>query len=206
MVGLSLDSCKGNFDGLVLPSDPNITENFTGKALRVGARCSWLNPPNEGQGYASRFIGKPIRAVARLVYALVVTTVLPPLSVVYHALAVAGCSVMANIASNQGKIETERSYGLSGMYHFQAATADVVFITSMGGASAVASYQFMQGGQSAADVTNTILDGFIGHMLCGNGDKEKYLKEALGYRGEMAEVHQRMLKENMSKPQMASAG
>lgn len=45
-----------------------IPTSFTGQALFWGAKNDFLNPINEGQGDFSRFIGKPMRFVARLIY------------------------------------------------------------------------------------------------------------------------------------------
>jgi hypothetical protein len=57
--------------------------SFTGQALLAGATSYILNPPNSGQSVANIVIGKPVRAVARLIYQVAIA-VIAPFGVGYH--------------------------------------------------------------------------------------------------------------------------
>jgi hypothetical protein len=53
-------------------------------ALTAGANSNWLNPKNGGQGRISIYLGKPIRAIARVVYGIACITIVPVIGLFYH--------------------------------------------------------------------------------------------------------------------------
>ncbi len=59
------------------------------QAMYYAAKTNILNPPNLGQSDCSRFVGKPIRFVARLIYAVVIKIVLGTIGFLYHLIAAA---------------------------------------------------------------------------------------------------------------------
>lgn len=59
---------------------------FTVQALYSGVH-SILNPPNLGQSIFTRYVGKPVRALIRLIYAIAIGVLIAPLGVLYHTLA-----------------------------------------------------------------------------------------------------------------------
>lgn len=190
----SIKSCEGNFDGLVLPSDPHVAHSLSARALRWGARNSWLNPPNEGQGYVSRFLGKPLRAAARLIYALVVTTVFPVLSVVYQSVSVWAYVGKVKIAEFQGKNETAKYYSDVCMTKIRAAATDIFFITGFGIPSLVGSLLFMAGGKQAANFANGVAEANPAYIN-GKIDIRQALEKDLKSRKALAEAHKGMLEE-----------
>lgn len=70
--------------------------SVVGQALYWAANSDLLNPINNGQGSAQRYLGKPLRVLVRLVYHAALSVFLAPLGAVYHCLR-AGVAAM-NIA------------------------------------------------------------------------------------------------------------
>jgi hypothetical protein len=81
------------------------------RATCAGANSRWLNPENQGQGRISTYLGKPIRAVARMVYGFACTTIFPLMGVFYHT----GQAIKNTVQSK----EQERAWS-----HLKAAAID----------------------------------------------------------------------------------
>lgn len=111
--------------------------SFVGQALFWAANSDLLNPINNGQGIAQRYIGKPLRVLVRLVYHVALSVFLAPWGAVYHGLR-AGVAVM-NIAlyglkrglpSKDAGAEKLR-YSRLAKEHLKAAWLDISSLSGM---------------------------------------------------------------------------
>jgi hypothetical protein len=92
------------------------------QALHLGASKPWLNPSNEGQGRFSVYCGKPMRALARLIYGLSCTTLIPTAGAFYHMGKAIDCTIMSK---SQTELKT-RSW-----QHLAAASRDAYMAGKM---------------------------------------------------------------------------
>lgn len=104
--------------------DPSsMPTSFTGQALLWAAQTHILNPPNNNQGPVQRFVGKPLRAIARLIYQIAVGILIAPLGVLYHIGAAITYKVMS-IRTPEGDLKERKS--AIAWEHFKAAMNDIL--------------------------------------------------------------------------------
>ncbi len=90
---ISLPQEKPVTPSLLPLSDKEMPASLAGQALRWMAKTDTLNPPNKGQDRFSRYIGKPIRFVARLIYGLVVPILAGLVGIIYHSTSATICAI-----------------------------------------------------------------------------------------------------------------
>lgn len=95
--------------------------SLTMQAFNKGAESALLNPDNKGQGRVSTYIGKPLRAAARLVYGIGVAALVPISGVIYHGLKALDAWIMTKEGENTGKAKA----------HLKAMGKDFLIATSI---------------------------------------------------------------------------
>ena len=107
--------------GFLTPSE--MPMSFTGQALLWGTCSNILNPPNQGQGLTNRIVGKPIRAIARLIYQIAIA-LLAPFGALYHLGMAIRIKEIAK-TNNQEPPETFKE-------HLKAAKHDIIGTLTLG--------------------------------------------------------------------------
>ncbi|MBA3815111.1 MAG: hypothetical protein H0X29_01040 [Parachlamydiaceae bacterium] len=119
---------QANTKVLPLKSD-QVPASFAGQALLFAARSNLLNPPNRGQGRISRYIGKPIRALARLVYVLVVPLLCSIPGIVYHGFAAAGQGIQSTRLEDK---TSKANLKQNALFHLHAFGVDFITAGTLG--------------------------------------------------------------------------
>ncbi len=97
---------------------------FAAQALRWGANLNLLNPPNKGQSKISKYLGKPLRMLARLVYSITVPALCALAGVPYHL-----TSMVVNVAKaalNYKNQSLKAFYKTRAFGHFSSAVIDLI--------------------------------------------------------------------------------
>ena len=167
----------------------DIPESLVGQALRWGAKNNWLNPSNSTLSKYSiiRNLGKAVRTVARLVYAVGVTTLLPFIGFAYHALGGIIYRPMAvifnNILGNKDRAEHHKKCFL---FHLAGYSADLFPILALGTVSLAASVIFATGGWRAAATANCFLGADL-EPLSGPKSNKRFAAKIIQQRQDFME-------------------
>lgn len=103
--------------------------SFAGQALLFAARSNLLNPPNNKQMTVSKYIGKPLRSVARFIYVLVVPFLCALAGTVYHGIS----SIKYGVYSAFQQDPSLKAYfSKLATCHAQAQLRDIVVVCSLG--------------------------------------------------------------------------
>lgn len=73
------------------------------EAVDWSANSNLLNPNNAGQGRISIYLGKPVRAIARLIYGLVISTIIPAIGIAFHLFKTIDQALLSTSASDPDK-------------------------------------------------------------------------------------------------------
>lgn len=95
-------------------------QSLTKTAVEAGCRSHYLNSANINQSNTSIFLGKPIRAAGRLVYAVACLTAVPAAGMLYHL-----GSSFVNFAQSTGKNEQKAALHAKAWKHFKAGMQDL---------------------------------------------------------------------------------